>query len=45
MPRVIRANVSLLSERAKQSDNEADKAPKALSWPAPSTVVEAAVSF
>lgn len=45
MPRVIRANVSLLSERAKQSDNEANKAPNALSWPASSTVAEAAVSL
>ncbi|MGW2937761.1 PP2C family protein-serine/threonine phosphatase [Streptomyces sp. NPDC001156] len=45
MPRVIRANVSLLSERAKQSDDEANKAPNALWWPASSAVAEAAVSF
>ncbi|MGI5518547.1 hypothetical protein [Streptomyces sp. CA-106131] len=45
MPRVIRANVSLLSERAKQSDNEANKAQNALWWPASSAVAEAAVSF
>jgi hypothetical protein len=44
MPLVIRANVSLLSERAKQSDNEANKAPNAASWPSWSTVAEAAVS-
>ncbi|MGW4518735.1 hypothetical protein ACWEO4_44165, partial [Streptomyces sp. NPDC004393] len=45
MPRVIRANVSLLSERAKQSDDEANKAQNALWWPASSAVAEAAVSF
>ncbi|MEU1598543.1 hypothetical protein ABZ468_38485 [Streptomyces sp. NPDC005708] len=45
MPRVIRANVSLLSERAKQSATEASRPPNALSWPALSTVAEAAVSF
>ncbi len=45
MPQIIRANVRLLSERAKQPDNEANKAPNALSWLAPSTVPEAAVSF
>jgi hypothetical protein len=44
MPRVIRASVCLLSERAKQSDNEASKAPNALSWPASPAVAEAAVS-
>jgi hypothetical protein len=45
MPRVIRANVSRVSERAKQSDNEANRPPNALSWPSWSTVVEAVVSF
>jgi hypothetical protein len=54
MPRVIRVNVSLLSQRAKQSATEANKAnkateankaPNALSWPASSAVAEAAVSF
>ncbi|MGW3028480.1 hypothetical protein [Streptomyces sp. NPDC001221] len=39
------ANVSLLSERAKQSDDEANKAQNALWWPASSAVAEAAVSF
>ena len=45
MPRVIRVNVCLLSERAKQSDNEANKAPNAASWPSSSAVAQAAVSF
>jgi hypothetical protein len=30
MPRVIRANVSQVSERAKQPDNEANRSPNAL---------------
>ena len=45
MPRVTRANVSRVSERAKQPATEASRPPNAMSWPSWSTVVEAAVSF